>query len=176
MTRDQAYGASATAAAAVFRPTQRGLPAKVAIAWRALAIAGHNADLGLASQVSAQGSDAHLCTQTYGLAVEEARPEIQIKVDFELRVAAGQGLANPANRFHAFIYRRRPDIGAIVHTHAPASSTLAMIGRPLEISHMDTMPPYYRLAYLGSRTPPSRRFAWLPLRCPASPTPAARGS
>ena len=137
----------------------------MAIACRALAIAGHNANLGLASQVSARGGDTHLWTQTYGLAIEEARPEGQIKVDFELRVVAGQGMANPANRFQAFIYRRRPDIGAIVHTHAPASSTLAMIGRPLEISHMDTMPLYHSVAYLGSRTSPSRRFASLPLRC-----------
>lgn len=149
VTRGQAYAASAAAAAAVFRPTQRDLPTKVAIACRVLAIAGHNANLGLASQVSARDGDAHLWTQTYGLAIEEARPENQIKVDFDLRVVAGQGMANPANRFHAFIYRRRPDIGAIVHTHAPASSTLAMIGRPLEISHMDTMPLYRRVAYLG---------------------------
>lgn len=163
--RDQAYGASAAAAAAIFRPTQRDLPAKVAIACRALAIAGHNANLVLANQVSAWDGDAHLCNQTCGLAMEEARPEIQIKVDFELRVVAGQGMADPANRFQAFIYRRRPDIGAVVHTHAPASSILAMIGRPLEISHMDTMPLYHRVAYLGSRTPPSRRFASPPLRC-----------
>lgn len=149
VTRAQACAASAASAAAAFPPTQRDLVTKVAIACRVLAIAGHNAGLGLASQVSARDGDGCFWTQTYGLAIEESRPDNQIKVDFELRVVVGHGMANPANRFHASIYRRRPDIGAIVHTHAPASSALAMVGRPLEVSHMDTMPLYRNVAYLS---------------------------
>lgn len=149
VTRDQAYATTAASAAENFLPKQRSLPTKVALACRILAIAGHNAGLGLASQVSAREGDSGFWTQTYGLAIEEARPDNQLKVDFDLRVMHGQGMVNPANRFHAVIYRQRPDLGAIVHTHAPASSALAMIGRPLEISHMDTMPLYRNVAYLS---------------------------
>jgi ribulose-5-phosphate 4-epimerase/fuculose-1-phosphate aldolase len=32
---------------------------------------------------------------------------------------------------HTLLYARRPEVGAIVHTHSPAAMTLAVLGRPL---------------------------------------------
>jgi len=40
-------------------------------------------------------------------------------------------------RFHVWIYRNRPDVQAIVHTHAPHASALAATGKPLKTIHMD---------------------------------------
>ena len=45
---------------------------------------------------------------------------------------------NPGVRFHIWIYRKRPDVRAIIHTHAPYASALAATGKPLQIAHMDS--------------------------------------
>ncbi|NIR61187.1 MAG: aldolase, partial [Gammaproteobacteria bacterium] len=37
-----------------------------------------------------------------------------------------------------WIYRKRPDVRAIVHTHPPHASALAATGGPLRIAHMDS--------------------------------------
>ena len=39
---------------------------------------------------------------------------------------------------HGAIYRKRPDVKAIVHTHAPYASALAATGTPLKTIHMDS--------------------------------------
>src|SRR3546814_17947066 len=49
-------------------------------------------------------------------------------------------MANPAVLFHFWVYRRRPDVNCIVHTHPPYVSALSMTGRALSISHMDATP------------------------------------
>jgi L-fuculose-phosphate aldolase len=41
-------------------------------------------------------------------------------------------------RFHVWVYRKRPDVRAIVHTHAPYASALAATGKPLRVIHMDS--------------------------------------
>src|SRR3546814_73976 len=57
-----------------------------------------------------------------------------------MHVLDGEGMANPAVRFHFWVYRRRPDVNCIVHTHPPYVSALSMTGRALSISHMDATP------------------------------------
>ncbi|MDO2305726.1 class II aldolase/adducin family protein, partial [Escherichia coli] len=37
-------------------------------------------------------------------------------VDEDLNVLHGHGMANPANRFHSWVYRARPDVNCIIHT------------------------------------------------------------
>src|SRR5206468_9304284 len=48
------------------------------------------------------------------------------------------GRPNPETRFHIWIYRKRPDVNAIIHTHAPYASALAATGQPLKTIHMDS--------------------------------------
>ncbi len=57
-------------------------------------------------------------------------------------------MPNPANRFHSWLYRARPDLNCIVHSHAPHASALAMLEVPLTISHMDTCVLYDQTAFL----------------------------
>jgi L-fuculose-phosphate aldolase len=61
---------------------------------------------------------------------------------------AGEGMANPANRFHSWIYRARPDVTCIVHTHPFHVAALSMLDVPLMVSHMDTAPLYDDCAFL----------------------------
>jgi L-fuculose-phosphate aldolase len=140
--------ASLEQAAAGFTPATRTMAQKVAIACRVLAEAGHNAGFGLASQITAKDGADTFWTQTYGLALEEATASNQIRVDMELQCLSGTGMVNPANRFHAWIYRERADVRAIVHTHAQHVSALAMTGLPLHVAHMDTVALYGCVAHL----------------------------
>ena len=61
-----------------------------------------------------------------------------VLVDEDLQTGARGDGANPGVRFHIWIYRNRPDVKAIVHTHAPYASALAATGKPLKTIHMDS--------------------------------------
>ncbi len=103
---------------------------------RILAREGHES--GLAGQVTAVGEKpATWWTLQFGLGFEEATGDRMVLVDDDLKPISG-GRANPGVRFHVWIYRNRPDVKAIVHTHAPYASALAATGTPLKTIHMDS--------------------------------------
>jgi L-fuculose-phosphate aldolase len=119
---------------------------KVALACRILARRGHES--GLAGQVTARLDSAELMTQRLGNALGEARASDLLRVDEQLSVLEGLGMANPANRFHAWVYRARPDVRCLVHTHPPYSSALSMLGVRLAVAHMDTCALYDNVGFL----------------------------
>ena len=109
---------------------------KLAACCRILAKEGHES--GLAGQVTALGEKPGTWwTLKFGLGFEEATGERMVLVDEDLQPLSG-GRANPGVRFHVWIYRKRPDVKAIVHTHAPFASALATTGQPLKTIHMDS--------------------------------------
>jgi len=110
---------------------------KLALTARMLAAEEHGS--ALAGQITARGdAPGTMWTARFGLGLEEIRACDFLLVDDDLNVIEGDGMANPSNRFHLWIYRARPDVNCIVHTHPPYCSALSMIGVPLEPSHMDT--------------------------------------
>ncbi len=120
---------------------------KLALTARMLAREEHGS--ALAGQITARGDDpATLWTARFGLGLEEIRAADFLLVDDDLNVVEGDGMANPANRFHRWIYRARADVQCIVHTHPPYCSALSMIGVPLEAAHMDTSMFYDDCAWL----------------------------
>ena len=111
-------------------------PEALAAACRILAREGHES--GLAGQVTARAEQPGAWwTLQFGYGFEEATPERMALVDEDLKPLKG-GRANPGVRFHVWIYRQRPDVQAIVHTHPPHASALAATGQPLRIAHMDS--------------------------------------
>jgi L-ribulose-5-phosphate 4-epimerase len=52
-------------------------------------------------------------------------------VDFDLRPILGDLTPSIEAAMHAGIYRSRPDIGAVVHTHQAYASIFALINRPI---------------------------------------------
>ena len=123
------------------------LKQKLALTARILAHQDHGS--GLAGQVTARGQEAGtMWTGRFGLGLEELRASDFILIDQDLNVLEGNGMANPANRFHLWIYRKRKDVKSIIHTHSPYASALAMIGVPLIPSHMDTAMLYNDCAFL----------------------------
>lgn len=108
----------------------------LASACRILAREGHES--GLAGQVTARGErPGTWWTLQFGYGFEEATAERMVLVDEDLKPLQG-GRPNPGTRFHIWIYRKRPDVNAIVHTHAPYASALAATGKPLKTIHMDS--------------------------------------
>jgi L-fuculose-phosphate aldolase len=124
------------------RPPREAL----ALAARILAADGHAS--GLAGQVTARAEAGGYWTLPLGQGFEEATADAMLRVDDDIRTVEGDGIANPAVRFHAWIYRARPDVACIVHSHPPAVSALSMTGRPLATAHMDAMMLYDDCAWL----------------------------
>ncbi|MGB3475082.1 MAG: aldolase [Mycobacterium sp.] len=120
---------------------------KLALTCRALSDRGH--DSGLAGQITARAeAPGTYYTQRLGLGFDEITDANLLLVDEDLNVIEGEGMANPANRFHSWIYRARPDVQCIVHTHPFHVAALSMLETPLIVSHMDTTPLYDDCAFL----------------------------
>ncbi len=119
-----------------------------------LADEGHES--GLAGQLTARGADAGtFWTLPLGLAFDEAEEASWLLIDDELKVLAGAGSfgirePNPATRFHLWVYRARPAVSAIVHTHPPAASALVAAEQPLVVAHMDATPLFDDIAFLAT--------------------------
>ncbi|SKC97088.1 Ribulose-5-phosphate 4-epimerase/Fuculose-1-phosphate aldolase [Burkholderia sp. YR290] len=118
----------------------------IALACRMLAHEGHSETL--AGQITVRESDGTFLTTAMAYGFDEATRSNVIRIDDEMNVIEGRGMANPAIRFHLWIYRRRPDVNCIVHTHPPYVNALSMTGRPLEVAHMDATPFHDDCAFL----------------------------
>jgi len=118
-------------------PALKGTTAQLlATACRILAAEGHES--GLAGQVTARGEKPDTWwTLEFGYGFDEATAGRMVLVDEDLKPLSG-GRPNPGVRFHVWIYRKRPDVQAVIHTHAPYASALAATGQPLKTIHMDS--------------------------------------
>jgi len=111
-------------------------PELLALACRILAAEGHES--GLAGQVTARAEKPDTWwTLEFGYGFDEATAGRMVLVDEDLKPLSG-GRPNPGVRFHVWIYRKRPDVQAVIHTHAPYASALAATGQPLKTIHMDS--------------------------------------
>jgi len=112
----------------------------------ALAMNARGINRGKSGNVSARlcgaGSDGFLVTPT-GLAYEDTTPEDIVLVTLEGE-ARGSRLPSSEWRFHRDLYRARPDVNAVVHTHAPFATTLACHARGIPAFH-------YMVAVAGGR-------------------------
>ncbi len=121
---------------------------KLALSCRMLAREEHES--ALAGQITARGDRPNtMWTARFGLGLDEIRAGDFLLVDDDLNVIEGEGMPNPSNRFHLWVYRKRPDVNCVMHTHPPYVSALSMIGVPLDVAHMDTSMFHDDCAYLA---------------------------
>lgn len=119
----------------------------VATTCRILFTFGH--DSALSGQITARAEEkGTYWTQRLGLGLDEIASDNLLLVDEDLKVLQGDGMPNPANRFHSWLYRARPDARCILHTHSPHVSALSMLEVPLQIAHMDSCLLYDQVAFL----------------------------
>lgn len=123
------------------------LKEKMALTCQILYAHGH--DSGLSGQITARAESGTFITQRLGCGLDEVTVSNLLRVDEDLNVVMGEGMPNPANRFHAWIYRSRPDVQCIIHTHPLYTSALSMLEEPLKISHMDTCVLFEDIAFLS---------------------------
>lgn len=120
----------------------------LAYACKILAMTGQEA--GLAGQISLRSErPGAYWTLRFGMGFDEATADDFIEVDRDLNTLTGEGMANPATRFHLWVYDARPDVMSLIHTHAPWVSALAAARQPLVVAQMDMTPLYDDCAFLG---------------------------
>jgi L-fuculose-phosphate aldolase len=114
------------------------LPTREALAGACRILAREGHESGLAGQATARADKPDTWwTLQFGYGFDEANTERMVLVGDDLQPLSG-GRPNPGVRFHAWIYRKRADVAAIIHTHAPYASALAATGQPLRTIHMDS--------------------------------------
>lgn len=68
-----------------------------------------------------------------GVLFSDLTPESLVVVDLEGRVIEGTYKPSVDTKSHLYVYRHRPDIGGIVHTHSPYATSFAIAGQGLDI-------------------------------------------
>ena len=119
---------------------------KIALACRKLASEGHAQTL--AGQVTVKADNNTFWTNQLLGGFANLTQSRVLRVDENMEVIEGDGIPNPGVRFHLWVYRARPDVNAIVHTHPPHVSALSMTGKQLAVAHMDTAMFYKDCGYL----------------------------
>jgi ribulose-5-phosphate 4-epimerase/fuculose-1-phosphate aldolase len=110
------------------------LPIQVAWACRILAMDGHT-DLTL-GHVSARGPGGEIYIKRKDLGLNEVTPDDVLVIDLDGNKLDGLGDVHLESVLHTEVYRVRPDVGAVVHTHPPYSTALGAVATALEfLSH-----------------------------------------
>lgn len=89
---------------------------------------------GRAGNASSRIPGGLLITPT-GIAYEQLRPSDMVQMTTDGSVEDGQRRPSSEWRFHLDILNARPDVGAIVHTHAPFCTALACLARGIPSFH-----------------------------------------
>jgi len=66
-----------------------------------------------------------------GYSYEEMTPAHMVVVDLEGRVVEGKLKPSTDTDTHLFVYRHRPDVMGMVHTHSPYATSFAALGQPI---------------------------------------------
>lgn len=123
------------------------------LAERVIAVArslhASGAVVGSLGNVSARDGDGFLITPT-------RRPYMETEPGDLVRVGpdgSAEGAHPPSRewRLHAAVYARRPDVGAVVHTHSPHATAWSFLGEDLEPSLEDN--EYYATGPIRTSPP-----------------------
>jgi L-ribulose-5-phosphate 4-epimerase len=117
------------------------LKEQVAWACRILAMAGHD-DLTLGHVSGRHPGDRVFYMKRSGLGLGEVTPKDVLLVDLDGNKVEGTGKVHVEVPLHTEVYRTRPDVGAVIHTHPPYSIAISATFARLEaLSHDAVMFP-----------------------------------
>jgi L-fuculose-phosphate aldolase len=120
------------------------LRTQVAYACRILAMHGH-ADMTL-GHVSVRGPDGVIYIKSKGYGLDEITPDHVIGIDLDCNKVSGDGDVHLESVLHTDVYRVRPDVNAIAHTHAPYATALGATTAQLSLINHDSLLFYEGLA------------------------------
>lgn len=84
--------------------------------------------------VSARDPDTgYVVIKPSGLRYQHLRPEHMVIVDLQGKVIEGELKPSSDTASHLYIYRQRPEVGGIVHTHSPYATAFAAVNRPIPV-------------------------------------------
>jgi L-fuculose-phosphate aldolase len=109
----------------------------VAWACRILATGGHE-DLTL-GHVSARGPEDIVYMKRSGLGLGEVTPDDILAIDLDGRKVGGKGEVHLEAVLHTEVYRVRPDVNAVAHTHPPYSTALGATRTTLQYLNHDAV-------------------------------------
>lgn len=113
------------------------LRTQVAWACRILARQGHT-DFTL-GHVSARGPENAIYMKRNGLGLNEITPDDVLTIDLERHKLAGKGEVHLEAVLHTEVYKARPDVGAVIHTHPPYAIALGATAARLELLNHDAV-------------------------------------
>lgn len=97
------------------------LPRQNLVAWTSGNISARDRESGL------------VLIKPSGVRYEALRPAHMVVVDLDGRVVEGTLSPSSDTASHLYIYRHRPDVGGIVHTHSAYATAFAAVGRPIPV-------------------------------------------
>lgn len=87
--------------------------------------------IGGNASIRMEGTNEVLITPS-ALYKGELKPDDIVKIDLEGNVLDGVFKPSMEWHFHAAIYNRRLDVNAVIHTHSPMTTGLALAGKKIE--------------------------------------------
>src|SRR6476659_3168130 len=68
-----------------------------------------------------------------GVRYEHLRPEQMVVLDLDGNIVEGDLKPSSDTYSHLYIYRHRPDVNGVVHTHSRYATAFAAVGRPIPV-------------------------------------------
>ncbi len=68
-----------------------------------------------------------------GVRYDELRPEDHVVVNLEGEVMEGEKKPSSDTASHLYVYRHRPDVHGVVHTHSPYATAFAAVGKSIPV-------------------------------------------
>jgi L-ribulose-5-phosphate 4-epimerase len=82
--------------------------------------------------VSARDAESGMVViKASGIRYEEMKPEHMVVVDMNGKVVEGNYKPSSDVFSHLYIYKHRPDVGGVVHTHSRYATAFAAVGKPI---------------------------------------------
>ena len=92
----------------------------------------HNLVAWTSGNVSARDpSTGFVVIKPSGIRYEDLTPASMVVIDLDGRVVEGKYIPSSDTFAHVYVYRHRPDINGVVHTHSTFATAWAAAGRPI---------------------------------------------
>lgn len=95
------------------------LPKNNLVAWTTGNLSARDAETGL------------IVVKPSGVRYEELTPDLMVVLDINGRRIEGTMRRSSDADTHLYVYRHRPDVGGIVHTHSTFATAFAAVGKPI---------------------------------------------
>ena len=97
------------------------LPRNQLVTWTGGNVSGRDPDTG------------YVVIKPSGVRYEEMKPEHMVVVDLQGQIIESDLKYSSDTASHLCIYRHRPDVGGVVHTHSPYATAFAAVGQSIPV-------------------------------------------